>query len=314
MGEVKVSLSIVIPCYKDEERVPQIYERLGPVMDGLPGRSELVLVDDGSPDRTAERARQGTQGFEHPVTVVRLARNFGQHPAVMAGFEQCRGEVVVTMDSDMQYPPEQIPLLVGALSEDCPVVSGVRERRHDPLLRKAISRILSWWLGRQTGTKLRDLGSMFRAYDRAVVERLLAFSELRRFIPAMVAWLGIGVKEIPVEHEPRGEAGSRYRLGSLIDLFLDLLTGYSTFPLRGIAILGLIGSILGLGGTLSFLVYRVVAGAGVSGLVSALALVFFLLTIVLFVTAMIGEIAGRTYAEVRRRPPFVVADVTRRDA
>ena len=181
-------------------------------------------------------------------------------------------------------------------------------------MRKAVTRLLSWWLGRQTGTRLRDVGSMFRAYEKSVVQRLLAFSELRRYIPAMVAWLGVPVKEIPVQHEPRGDAGSRYRLSSLADLFLDLLTGYSTFPLRSIAIVGLVGSLLGLGGTLSFMVYRVVAGAGISGLVSAFALVFFLQTIVLFLTAMIGEIVGRTYAEVRHRPLYVVADVTRHDA
>ena len=282
-------------------------------MSRLTGTTELILVDDGSPDLTARRAREAAEGFAHPAIVVRLTRNFGQHPAVMAGFEHCSGEVILTMDSDLQYPPEQIPLLLDALSDEHPVVSGVRETRRDPLLRRGVTRALSWWLGRQTGTRLRDVGSMFRAYERRVVEQLLAFSELRRFIPAMVAWLGVPVLEIPVKHEPRGDQGSRYRLGSLVDLFLDLLTGYSTFPLRAVAVAGLVGSLLGLGGTLSFMVYRVVAGAGVSGLVSAFALVFFLLTILLFVTAMIGEIAGRTYAEVRRRPLFIVADVTRHD-
>jgi undecaprenyl-phosphate 4-deoxy-4-formamido-L-arabinose transferase len=306
-----VDFSIVIPCYRDAEALPAIFERLGPVMKALPGSAELILVDDGSPDGTGRRAAELASGFDEPVTVVRLARNFGQHAAVFAGFEQSRGRAVVTLDSDLQYPPEQIPELVGALSEEYPVVSGYRADRRDPFVRRMITGLMSRWLGRQTGVELRDYGSMFRAYDRSVVERLLQLREHRRYIPALVGWLGVPVREIPVEHEARGEQGSRYRLMPLIDMFLDLVTGYSTSALRVVTLLGLTGAVLGFLATMTFVVYRIVAGAGVSGLITAFAMLFLLLAIVLFAVAMLGEYVGRVYIEVRNRPYYMVEKVER---
>jgi undecaprenyl-phosphate 4-deoxy-4-formamido-L-arabinose transferase len=158
-----IDVSVVIPCYRDEKGLPNLLARLAPAMTALGLRCELVLVDDGSPDRTGERAVALSSDFPHPVTVVRLARNFGQHPAVFAGLQHSVGRVVVTMDSDLQYPPEEMATLIGALSDEYPVVSGYRAKRKDPPLRRILSRSISWWLGRRTGAKLRDFGSMFRA-------------------------------------------------------------------------------------------------------------------------------------------------------
>lgn len=285
--------------------------RLEPVLRELGDGSELVLVDDGSPDRTGDVAVALARDYPHPVTVVQLARNFGQHPAVFAGFEHCRGDVVVTMDSDLQYAPEEIPRLVSELSPEVPVVSGLRSERADPWPRRFVSRTLSRWLSRATGSTLRDYGSMFRAYDRSVVAQLRRFRERRRFVPALVGWLGVPVKEIPVRHEPRGPRGSRYRLGTLVDMSLDLITGYATFPLRILTVLGFAGALLGLAATLSLVTYRIVSGTGPSGLVSAFALVFFLLGIQLFITGLIGEYVGRVYIEAKDRPYFIVREVTR---
>lgn len=305
------SISVVVPLYRDEDGVEQLLHRLDPVLRELGGDAELVLVDDGSPDRTGARAVGLARGYAHPVTVVRLARNFGQHAAVFAGFEHCRGDVVVTMDSDLQYLPEDIPRLVGELSPGVPVVSGCRSGRSDPWLRRLVSRALSRWLSRKTGSPLKDYGSMFRAYDRSVVDQLVRFQERRRFVPALVGWLGVPVKEIPVRHEPRGERGSRYRLGPLVDMFLDLVTGYATFPLRLLTALGFAGALLGMAATLSLLVYRIVSGTGPSGLVSAFALVFFLLGVQLFIIGLIGEYVGRVYIEAKGRPYYVVEEVVR---
>ena len=311
MHIVRPAVSVLVPLYRDEQSLQPLFARLDPVLRELGGDSELVLVDDGSPDSTASAAVELARDYPHPVSVVRLARNFGQHPAVFAGFEHCRGDVVVTMDSDLQYPPEEIPRLVAELSAESPVVSGYRASRADPLLRRFISKTLSRWLSRATGSPLRDYASMFRAYDSSVVSQLLQFQERRRFVPALVGWLGVPVKEIPVTHEPRGKGGSRYRLGPLVDMFLDLITGYATFPLRVLTVLGFVGALLGLAATLSLLVYRVVSGTGPSGLVSAFALVFFLLGVQLFIVGLIGEYVGRVYIEAKGRPYYIVREVNR---
>ena len=309
-----IDVSIVIPCYRDEAGMGQIFERLGPVLDDLCDRAELVLVEDGSPDRTGELAVEMAASFRHPTTVVRLARNFGQHAAVFAGFEHARGAVVVTMDSDLQYLPEEIPLLVEQLEGDYKVVSGYRANRRDPFPRSLITKGLTWWLARRTGTKIKDFGSMFRAYDRSVVDQLLRFQERRRLVTALVAWLGVPVKEIPVTHEARGEGGSRYRLRALVDMLLDLLTGYSTFPLRAVTVTALLAAMAGFGATLGLALYRVLVGGGGAGAVSAFALLFALVTVQLVLTAIVGEYIGRVYVEVKERPHFLVREIVRNGA
>lgn len=305
-----IDVSIVVPCYRDEEGLATLFARMSEVSPKL-GVVELVIVDDGSPDRTAQRATELADGAPFHTTVVRLQRNFGQHPAVFAGFGVASGRTVVTMDSDLQYPPEAIPDLVSSLSLDYPVVSGRRQTRRDPIHRRVITSILGAWLRRQTGTQLQDFGSMFRAYDRTVIDQLLQFREQRRFVPALVAWLGVPVLEVPVLHAPRGSAGSRYRFRSLVDMMLDLVTGYSIFPLRAFVFIALIGSGVGFVGTASLAVYRIVIGAGIARLVSAFAALFFLLGIELLVLAMIGEYVGRIYIESKARPYYLIQKVTR---
>jgi undecaprenyl-phosphate 4-deoxy-4-formamido-L-arabinose transferase len=306
-------VSIVVPCYRDEENLPILFERLGEVVESAGWQAELVIVDDGSPDRTGLLAEELARTFRHPVVVVRLLRNFGQHAAVYAGLAEARGRIVVTMDSDLQYPPEEIPRLVANIGPQVSVVSGFRANRRDPLPRRVITRVLGSWLQKRTGSDLRDFGSMFRAYDRPTIDLLLGFREQRRFIPALVAWLGVPVLEIPVEHAPRGRAGSRYRLGPLVDMLLDIVTGYALFPLRVVLFLGLAGAGIGFAATLGFVVYRIVIGAGVAGQVSAFAMVFFLLGVQLLVVALVGEYVGRVYTEAKGRPYYIVREVIRHD-
>ncbi len=308
------SLSIVVPLYRDVQNLAPLFDRLTAVIADLGRPTELVLVDDGSRDGTAERAIALARESAHPTTVVRLARNFGQHPAVFAGFQQATGQVVVTMDSDLQYPPEEIPELLANLSTDFPVVSGCREQRSDPWPRRVITRILSSWLSRRTGSPLRDYGSMFRAYDRRVVDQLLEFGEQRRYVPGLVGWLGVPVKEIPISHHPRGEQGSRYRVGPLVDMFLDLITGYAAFPLRIITVVGFFGAMLALVLTLALLAYRIISGSGPSGLVSAFAVLFFLIGVQLVMLGVLGEYVGRVYIEAKGRPYYLVESVVRNDA
>jgi undecaprenyl-phosphate 4-deoxy-4-formamido-L-arabinose transferase len=304
-------LSIVIPLYRDEDALGPIFDRCGPILDAIEGGGELVLVDDGGLDRTTLVASKLARTYRHPTTIVRLARNFGQHPAVFAGLAHARGDRVVTLDSDLQYPPEEIPKLLAELSDEYPVVSGYREHRRDPFGRRIVTGVLTRWLNSRTGARLKDFGSMFRAYNRETVDLMLTFTERHRYVPAVVAWLGIPIKEIPVSHVARGDQGSRYRLASLIELMLDMITGYSVFPLRLLTALGLLGSLAGFIGTICFLVYRVAVGSGVSGTVSAFALVFGLLGLQLLIVAMIGEYVGRIYTEAKGRPYYLVGDVHR---
>jgi undecaprenyl-phosphate 4-deoxy-4-formamido-L-arabinose transferase len=311
MGERQTELSVVIPLYRDEDALGAIFERCRAVLDRLGGDGELVLVDDGSRDRTTARATELAERYDHATTVVRLARNVGQHAAVFAGLAHARGAAVVTLDSDLQYPPEEIPRLLAELSPQHPVVSGYREDRRDPLARRLITRTLTRWLNRRVGADLRDFGSMFRVYDRRTVDLMLTFTERHRYVPAIVAWLGIPIKEVPVRHAPRTERGSRYRIGTLVDLVLDLVTGYSVFPLRILTLLGLAASLAGLLGTCGFIAYRIVVGAGVAGVVSAFALVFGLLAVQLLIVALVGEYVGRIYTEAKGRPYYVVGEVRR---
>jgi undecaprenyl-phosphate 4-deoxy-4-formamido-L-arabinose transferase len=304
-------LSIVIPLYRDEDSLVPIFERCKPILDGIPGGGELVLVDDGGFDRTTPRAIALAESYPHPTTIVRLSRNFGQHPAVFAGLAHSRGELVATLDSDLQYPPEELPDLIAEISAEFPVVSGYRADRRDPLMRRWITGGLTRWLNARTGANLRDFGSMFRVYDRKTVDLMLTFEERHRYVPAVVAWLGVPIKEVPITHAPRGDQQSRYRLSSLMDLLLDLVTGYSVSPLRLLIALGLLGSAAGFIATLGFLVYRVFEGSGVSGTVSAFALVFALIGIELLLIALIGEYVGRIYVETQNRPYYVVGAIKR---
>ncbi len=305
-GRPTTGLSIVIPLYRDQDALAQIFERCRPILDAQPDGGELVLVDDGGLDLTTPSAVELAERFPHPTTVVQLTRNFGQHPAVFAGLAHARGDRVVTLDSDLQYPPEEIPRLLAELGPDYPVVSGYRADRRDPLGRRLITRALTRWLNKQTRTELRDFGSMFRAYDRRTVDLMIRFTERHRYVPAVVAWLGVPVKEVPITHAPRGDGGSRYRLSTLIEMVFDLVTGYSVFPLRLLTGIGLVASAAGFVGTISFAIYRIVSGAGVSGTVSAFALVFALLGVLLLLVAMIGEYVGRIYSEAKARPYFIV--------
>jgi undecaprenyl-phosphate 4-deoxy-4-formamido-L-arabinose transferase len=302
------ALSIVIPLYRDQDALAPIFERCGAVMDEIDGGAELVLVDDGGLDAATPRAVVMARDFRHPVQIIRLARNFGQHPAVFAGLAASRGDAVVVLDSDLQYPPEDIHLLLEAMDDEHPVVSGYRADRKDPFPRRFITHFLTSYLNKRTGAKLRDFGSMFRVYNRATVELMLTFTERHRYVPAVVAWLGVPIKEVPISHQARAVQGSRYRLSALVELTLDLITGYSVFPLRVVTAIGLLGSVVGLCATVGFALYRLIAGQGIADVTSAFALVFFLLTVQLVLLAMTGEYVGRVYTEAKGRPYYLVRD------
>jgi len=303
-------ISVVVPVYNEEECLPALMERLEAALRGLGRPYEIVFVDDGSSDRSLEILK----GFavREGVRVVELTRNYGQHPAVFAGFSACRGEVVVTIDADLQNPPEEIPKLVRAMEEHgWEVVGTIRTARHDTAFRRLASRVMSAMTRRITRVPLRDWGSMLRAYRREVVERMLAAQEYSTYIPALATLYAKRVGEIPVAHAERKAGTSKYGLWKLVALQFDLLTSFSDFPLR---LLLYLGTALALGGVsfgLLLVAMRIVYGPewGNYGVFTLFAVLFLFIGGLFFGLGIMGQYLGRVYQEVRRRPSYTIRGI-----
>jgi undecaprenyl-phosphate 4-deoxy-4-formamido-L-arabinose transferase len=244
------------------------------------------------------------------VVGVRLQRNFGQHPAVSAGFAAARGRVIVTLDADLQNPPEEIPKLVARLGPDCDVASGWRQFRHDSLSRTWPSRLINHVIWKVTGVKLHDYGCMLRAYKREVVQQVQACPEVNKAITALVSWLGVQIVEVPVEHHERVAGKSRYNYWRLIRMSFDLLTGFSTGTLQFVSITGLIISVLGLSAGIFLAAWRVFHGSGPLGLNTFFAVLLFLAGAQMASIGIVGEYVGRVYMQVQGRPYYIVKERT----
>jgi undecaprenyl-phosphate 4-deoxy-4-formamido-L-arabinose transferase len=273
---------------------------------------EIVYVDDGSQDGTFDVLLEIHQRDATHVRAIRLMRNFGQHPAVTAGFDHVAGEIVITLDSDLQNPPEEIPKLLTKLEEGNDVVTGWRQVRHDPWMRTLPSRFINWIIASTTGVKLHDYGCMLRVYRRHVVQLLNQCGESRRFITALTSWLGVNIAEVPVRHEAAGLRSSRYNYRRLIRMTLDLVTGYSLLPVHLVTALGLAMASLGIAAGLFLLGWRIVFGVNSSGLSSFVALLLVLFGIQLAGIGIIGEYIGRIYTEVQGRPYYLIRTVVDR--
>jgi undecaprenyl-phosphate 4-deoxy-4-formamido-L-arabinose transferase len=302
-------LSVVVPMYNEAKNVQAFLDRLTHVFRAYPKECEFIFVDDGSSDSTSELLRQLSEK-ESRLRPVILARNFGQHAAVCAGFEAARGEVMVTLDADLQNPPEEIPKLVQKIEEGFDVVGGIRMGRKDPFLRK----IISWTTARMAsiviGKKMIDCGCMLRAYRREVVREMLELNDSTVFIPAMTALLAKRFVEIPVAHDARYEGKSRYNVFRFLLIFFDLITGYSAVPIQLVSLLG-----FGISGCsflfgLYLLVRRLMTGPDVSfGVFTLLAILFLFIGLLFLVMGLIGEYISRIYLEVRRRPKYRIKEM-----
>ncbi|MBP9020357.1 MAG: glycosyltransferase [Syntrophobacterales bacterium] len=306
-------ISVVIPVYNEEESLPRLIDRLRPVMEGLKRPYEVVFVDDGSRDRSLELLKKTVDEWSQ-VKVVELTRNYGQHAAVFSGFSVSEGAIVVTMDADLQNPPEEIPKLLRAMEEgDYDVVGTVRRDRRDSLFRTLPSRVVNMIVRKMIKVDMKDWGCMLRAYRRDVVERMLACHEQSTFIPALAAYFAKRVTEIEVAHEERRAGVSHYSLRKLIDLQFDLVSSFSDFPLKLIMYAGIVMAILGVsfGGVLG--VARLVYGAkwAAEGVFTLFAVLFAFVGFQFFALGVMGEYIGRIYREVRRRPEFVIEKVYR---
>jgi undecaprenyl-phosphate 4-deoxy-4-formamido-L-arabinose transferase len=303
-------VSVVIPVYNEEANLPLLMERLEKALPALGCDYEVILVDDGSRDGSLEILK----GFvgKHGVRVVELTRNYGQHSAVFSGFSVVRGDIVVTLDADLQNPPEEIPRLVRTMVEgDYEVVGSVRQHRKDSFLRTVPSRVVNAMTRKITGVRMSDWGCMLRAYRRAVVDRMVASEEYATFIPALATLFAKRMAEIPVAHEERHGGVSNYSIWKLMNLQFDLLTSFSEFPLR---VLLYLGAFLSLGSGafgVALVAARLWYGPawGGYGLFSLFAILFFLVGGLFLGFGIMGQYVGRIYHEVRKRPRFTIRTV-----
>jgi undecaprenyl-phosphate 4-deoxy-4-formamido-L-arabinose transferase len=309
-------LSIVIPVYNEEEGLQALFDRLYPAMDQLQAklnlRYEIIFVNDGSKDRSAGMLAAQFDLRPDTTRVVLFQNNFGQHMAIMAGFEYARGESIITLDADLQNPPEEIALLAAELIKGHDYVGTIRANRQDSWFRKTASRAMNHLRQRITRITMTDQGCMLRGYSRRIVNLVRQCNESNTFIPALAYTFAANPTEIEVKHEERFAGESKYSLYQLIRLNFDLVTGFSVMPLQLFSIFGML---LALGsGTLFalLLVRRFVLGSEVEGVFTLFALTFFLIGVMLFGLGLLGEYIGRIYQQVRERPRYVVQTVLER--
>ena len=303
------AVSVIVPVYNEEDVLPALFDRLYPALDALGERYEIIFVNDGSRDRSAQMLAEQFRQRPDVTRVVLFNGNFGQHMAIMAGFEHVRGQLAITLDADLQNPPEEIPRLVAALRAGHDYVGTVRRMRNDSTFRRLASKLMNGLRERITRIQMTDQGCMLRGYDRALVDTLNACQEVNTFIPALAYTFAASPTEIEVAHEERFAGESKYSLYRLIRLNFDLVTGFSIVPLQWFS---LIGTFLAIGSGALFvllLVRRFVLGAEVEGVFTLFALQFFLTGIILFGIGLMGEYVGRIQQEVRRRPRYHISAV-----
>jgi undecaprenyl-phosphate 4-deoxy-4-formamido-L-arabinose transferase len=307
-------LSIVIPVYNEEDNLPELERRLLPSLARLAKSFEIVLVDDGSRDRSLELMLAMRE--RHREIVVRsFARNFGQHAAVMAGFEAARGDFVVTLDADLQNPPEEIPRLVEQFLQGHDLVGTIRAKRNDSLFRKRASRIVNRTTRRMSGIQLSDFGCMLRGYSRDIAKAIAHRGELGTFIPALGYLYSQSPVEIEVGHEARHLGESKYSLLRLFRLHLDLMTGFSLAPLRFLFSAGFVIGSVGILFGLFVIVLRLVKGSEWAnfGTFTLFGILFVFVGAQFIAFGLLGEYIGRVFQTVRERPPYVLRQLPERD-
>src|SRR5512147_623765 len=302
-------LSVVIPVYNEEAGLQALFDRLYPALDQLGISYEVVFVNDGSRDRSAAILREQFQKRPDVTRVVLFNGNFGQHMAIMAGFEHCRGQRIVTLDADLQNPPEDTGLLLAKMDEGHDYVGSIRRQRNDSWWRHVASRAMNGLREKITRIKMTDQGCMFRAYDRKIIDAINSCKEVSTFIPALAYSFARNPAEVVVGHEERAAGESKYSMYSLIRLNFDLMTSFSLVPLQMFSMLGMLISMFSGLFFVFLVVRRLIIGPEAEGLFTLFALMFFLIGIALFGIGLLGEYIGRIYQQVRHRPRYLIEAV-----
>ncbi len=307
-----LALSVVIPVYNEEAVLPALFGRLYPALDALGVNYEVVFINDGSRDQSTRLLSEQFHLRPDVTRVVLLNGNFGQHRALLAGFEYSRGERVVTLDADLQNPPEDIAALLAQMDAGHDYVGSIRRQRSDSWWRHAASRAMNRLRERITRIKMTDQGCMMRAYSRRIIDTINQCNEMNTFIPALAYQFAQNPTEIVVGHEERHAGESKYSLYSLIRLNFDLMTGFSLVPLQLFSLAGIVVSLLSSLLVVYLGMRRLILGPEEGGLFTLFAIAFLLIGIALFGIGLLGEYIGRIYQEVRQRPRYVVAAVLER--
>lgn len=303
-------ISVVIPVYNEEKNLETLYQRLTQSLDKLGKSYEIILTNDGSKDNSLAILRELHKRRPDQIRIIDFNGNFGQHMAIMAGFERVRGEIIITMDADLQNPPEEIYKLVAAMEAGHDVVNTHRQERQDSWWRLFVSRshnkMREWMMPK---LKMKDEGCMLRAYSRRIVDLMASTGEMTTFIPALALNYASNPTEVGVAHEQRFAGESNYTFYKLIRYNFDLVTGFSLFPLQVFTMIGMTVSFFSFVFVVFLVGRRLFIGPEVEGVFTLFAILFFFLGIVLLGLGVVGEYIGRIYMEVRKRPRFVIKQV-----
>jgi len=300
-------ISVVIPVFNEEPNLRELFRRISETLDAMGRTFEVVAVDDGSKDGSLETLK-GIRKDDSRLRIVCLARNFGQSPALYAGFAHVRGEIVCMLDADLQNPPEELPKLIAKIDEGYDFVSGYRQQRQDSFLRTIPSRVINYVVKKTTRAEFRDVGCSIKAFRRNVIDLMGQFTHRSRYLPVDVAMLGVRTSEVQVGHNRRVAGTSKYGLFTLIRATFDLVTSVTAAPLRFFGLLGWFFAFVGFGMGLRVAYVRV-TGEDVNQLGSVIAIIFFLFGVQMIATGLMCEYISRIYIEVQNRPYYVVRDV-----
>lgn len=301
-------LSVVIPVYNEADNLAKLYSRLTGVLNTLGKSYEIILVNDGSRDGTEKILNDLFSKDPEHIRIVHFNGNFGQHMAIMAGFERARGEVIITLDADLQNPPEEIPKLVQAMEAGHDYVGSIRKKRQDSWFRRHASRINNSIRARITGIVMTDQGCMMRAYKRHIIDAVVSSKESSIYIPALAYSFSSHPTEVEVEHSSREAGESKYNLYKLLRLNFDLMTGFSLIPLQIFTVFGMLLSLLSTIFVVYLFIRRLWIGPEAEGIFTLFAILYFLIGVVVMGLGIVGEYVGRIYKEVRQRPLFIVRE------
>ncbi len=309
-----MTVSVVVPLYNEEENVRELHAGMKEVLDAIGEEYEILFIDDGSTDRTLEYLQE-LQAEDEKVIVLSLRRNFGQTAAFAAGFDYSRGDVIVTMDGDLQNDPHDIPKLL-AMMKGNDLVSGWRKNRKDPFIsRRLPSIIANWLISKVTGVNLHDYGCSLKAYRRDVIKNLKLYGEMHRFIPAVASWYGVRVAEIETVHHPRKRGKSKYGISRTIKVVLDLITvkflqSFSTKPLQFFGPIGLFSGTLGFLISLYLTLEKLISGSDIGGRPLLLLGALLIIVGIQFIgMGLLGEMMVRVYHETQKKPIYVIKKV-----